>query len=89
MYRYLIEAVLSFPFRLAFSADCNELWALSTDRCLERYELKDGQLVQQVSWEGDSWGVETLCAAPCMAAPGHCTTRLPPFLTSFKLLCTR
>ena len=35
--------------RLAFTADCAELLALTSTRRLDRYELKNGQLVQQVS----------------------------------------
>ena len=42
----------AYPARLAFSADCNELWALTSGRRLDRYELKDGQLVQQVGEGG-------------------------------------
>ncbi|KXZ51899.1 hypothetical protein GPECTOR_11g332 [Gonium pectorale] len=43
-----IETDAAAYIRLAFSPDCKELWALTAGRRLDRYELTDGYLVQQV-----------------------------------------
>ncbi|GFR42731.1 hypothetical protein Agub_g3650 [Astrephomene gubernaculifera] len=43
-----IETDAPTYIKLAFSADGNELWALTSLRRLDRYELREGQLVQQI-----------------------------------------
>ncbi|PNH08695.1 WD repeat domain-containing protein [Tetrabaena socialis] len=58
-----IETDASAFVKLAFSADSAELWALTKDRRLDRYELKDGQLVQQVV-DVSSFDVTTLVVDP-------------------------
>ncbi|KAG2423007.1 hypothetical protein HXX76_015605 [Chlamydomonas incerta] len=58
-----IETDAAAYVKLAFSADCNELWALTSGRRLDRYELKDGQLVQQIH-EVSPLDLTALCLDP-------------------------
>ncbi|KAG2447660.1 hypothetical protein HYH02_007576 [Chlamydomonas schloesseri] len=58
-----IETDAAAYVKLAFSADCNELWALTSTRRLDRYELKDGQLVQQIH-EVSPLDMTALCMDP-------------------------
>ncbi|KAG2491091.1 hypothetical protein HYH03_010535 [Edaphochlamys debaryana] len=58
-----IETDAAAYVKLGFSPDSNELWALTTGRRLDRYELKDGQLVQQIH-EVSALDVTTLALDP-------------------------
>lgn len=48
MHRTLTSCVLFMVSRIAFSPDCMELWAVAEPNRLDRYELFEGQLLQQV-----------------------------------------
>ncbi|GIL93850.1 hypothetical protein Vretimale_214 [Volvox reticuliferus] len=58
-----IETDAESYVKLAFSSDSKELWALASCRRLDRYELADGNLVQQI-FEVSSLDVTTMAMDP-------------------------
>ncbi|GLI66011.1 hypothetical protein VaNZ11_009714 [Volvox africanus] len=58
-----IETDAEAYVKLAFSSDSKELWALASCRRLDRYELADGHVVQQI-FEVSSLDVTTMAMDP-------------------------